>query len=244
MEKNLSQQNLAKANNESLLEEMMKSGVHYGRGKKYTHPSMRPYLLKSLRNIEIFNLNLTLQKLNEVCDFLTKLLDEKKLILFVGISPASSEKIREIAERFKQPYLNYKWIGGFLTNFQTILSRLAYFKNLLQKEESRELKEYLPKERSIIEKELNKMKLIYGGVKDLERLPDAIFIVNLAYKPHLTAKKEALKVNLPIISISGSDNDISKVKYFIPANDKAPRSISFLLDYLSTKISDKLSHEK
>lgn len=244
MEEKTMQHNLVKTDNEVLFEEMMQAGVHYGRSKKFTHPSMKPYLLKTLKNIEIFNINLTLQKLNEVSNVLAKFLNEGKTVLFVGISPASSQKIKEIAENLKQPYLNYKWVGGFLTNFQTILSRLAYFKELLQKEETKELEEYLPKERSKIEKELNKMKLIYSGVKNLEKLPDAIFIVNLAYNPHITAKREALKMKIPILAIAGSDNDVSQINYFVPANDKAPRSISWLLDYIFKKVSEKLNYEK
>jgi len=234
-------QNLTLTASDKLFEEMMKAGVHYGRAKKYTHPSMKPFLIKTVRNIEIFNLNFTLQKLNELSNALAQTLKEGKKVLFVGVAPASALKIKEIAQKFNQPYLNYKWVGGFLTNFQTILSRLAYFKELLQKEASGELKEYPPKERSRLERELNKMKLIYEGVKDMEKLPDAVFIVNLAHKSHLTAKREALKMNLPIFAIAGSDNDITNVKYFVPANDKAPRSIDFLLSYIMSKVESKLT---
>ncbi|MER3407238.1 MAG: 30S ribosomal protein S2, partial [Patescibacteria group bacterium] len=99
-----------------------------------------------------------------------------------------------------------------------------------------ELKEYFPKERSRLEKELNKMKMLYSGVVNLENLPDALFIVNLAYPSHLTAKREALKLKIPIIAIAGSDNDLTGVDYFIPANDKAPKSIAFLVDYLIQKL--------
>ncbi|MER3570184.1 MAG: 30S ribosomal protein S2 [Patescibacteria group bacterium] len=225
-----------KTEEELILEEMMKNGVHYGRAKRYTHPSMRPYLIKSLKNIEIFNLKITYQKLKETVNVLKDFLNNNKKILFVGTTPASLQKIQEIAVQFNQPYINYKWIGGFLTNFSTIQARLLYFKDLLKKEESGELKEYLPKERSRLEKELNKMKMLYSGVVNLENLPDALFIVNLAYPSHLTAKREALKLKIPIIAIAGSDNDLTGVDYFIPANDKAPKSIAFLVDYLIQKL--------
>lgn len=225
-----------KTEEELILEEMMKNGVHYGRAKRYTHPSMRPYLIKSLKNIEIFNLKITYQKLKETVNVLKDFLNNNKKILFVGTTPASLQKIQEIAVQFNQPYINYKWIGGFLTNFSTIQARLLYFKDLLKKEESGELKEYFPKERSRLEKELNKMKMLYSGVVNLENLPDALFIVNLAYPSHLTAKREALKLKIPIIAIAGSDNDLTGVDYFIPANDKAPKSIAFLVDYLIQKL--------
>ncbi len=221
---------------ESLLEEMMKAGVHYGRAKRYTFVLIKPFLLKTNKNIELFNLKITLQKLNEMANFLKRALAEKKTILFVGVTPASQSKIREIAEAFNQPYLNYKWVGGFLTNFQTIQARLLYFKDLLQKEASGELKEYPPQERSKIERELQKLKNVYSGVLNLEKLPDFIFIVNLAFPQHQTAKREALRMKIPILSFSGSDNDISNVFLFVPANDKAPRSIAWLIDYLINKV--------
>lgn len=223
---------------ESLIEEMMKAGVHYGRAKRYTHPLMKPFLLRTNKNIELFNLKITLEKLNEVAKFLKNTLAEGKTILFVGVTPAAQNKIKEIAETFNQHYLNYKWVGGFLTNFQTIQSRLLYFRDLLKKEESGELKEYLPKERSKIEKELQKLKNIYSGVINLEKLPDFLFIVNLAFPQHQTAKREAVRMKIPIIAISGSDNDIFNVHLSIPANDKAPRSIAWLIDYLINKIKE------
>ena len=221
---------------ESLIEEMMKAGVHYGRAKRFTHPLMKPFILKSTKNIEIFNLKITLQKLNEIADFLKQNLTEGKTVLFVGTTPAVQFKIKEIAETFNQPYIIYKWVSGFLTNFQTIQARLLYFRDLLQKEQSGELKNYPPKEMSRIEKELFKLKNIYSGVLNLEKLPDFIFIVNLAFKSHKTAKREAIKMKIPILAIAGSDNDIFNVFKFVPANDKAPRSIGWLIDYLINKI--------
>ncbi len=223
---------------EKIFEEMMKAGVHYGRAKRYTHPLMRPFLLKTNKNIEIFNLKFTLQKLNEMKNFLKKALAENKTILFVGTTPAAQNKIKEIAETFHQPYINYKWIGGFLTNFQTIQARLLYFKDLLRKEETGELQKYLPKERSKIEKELQKLKQMYSGVVNLEKLPDYLFIVNLAFNQHQTAKREALKMKIPLLALCGSDNDISGVYLFVPANDKAPRSIAFLVDYLISSLKE------
>lgn len=230
----------AKIENETVFEEMQKAGVHYGRAKRYTHPTMRPFLLKSLYNIEIFNLQFTLQKMNEVATVLTDFFRANKKILFVGVTPAASSRLTQFALTFNQPYLTYKWVGGFLTNFSTTLSRLTYFRELLKKEESKELEEYPPKERAKIERELNKLKNIYSGVINLENLPDALFIVNLAYPSHQTAKREALKLKIPLIALAGSDNDLTGVEFFIPGNDKAPRSIAFIMDYLEEKIKSAL----
>jgi len=225
----------------TIFEEMQKAGVHYGRAKRYTHPTMRPFLIRTLYNIEIFNLQLILQKMNEMVNALTDYLKSEKSILFVATTPAASNRITKFALIFGQPYMNYKWVGGFLTNFSTTLSRLTYFKDLLKREENKELEEYPPKERAQLERELNKLKNFYSGVVKLEKIPDAIFIVNLAHPSHLTAKREALKLKMPIFALAGSDNDITGVNYFIPCNDKAPKSISFVMDYLEEKIKSKLN---
>lgn len=231
-------QQLQQLTGESVLEEMMKAGVHYGRAKRYTHFLMKPFLLKTNKNIEIFNLKITLQKLNEMANYLKSALNENKTILFIGVTPAAQQKIKEIAETFNQPYLNYKYVGGFLTNFQTIQARLLHFRNLLQKETSGELNEYSPHERSKIERELQKLKNVYSGVINLEKIPDVLFIINLAFPSHQTAKREAVKMKIPVLAITGSDNDISNVHIFVPANDKAPRSIGWLIDYLIQKIKN------
>jgi small subunit ribosomal protein S2 len=222
---------------ESLFEEMMKAGVHYGRAKRYTHPSMKNFLLKSNKNIEFFNLKLTLQKLNEASRLLKQALTENKTILFVGVTPASQNKIKELAETLNQPYVTYKWIGGFLTNFLTIQARLLYFKDLLKKEQSGEIQNLPPAQRSKIEKELQKLKNLYFGVLNLDKLPDIIFIVNLAYKQHKTAKREAIKMKIPIVALAGSDNDVLNISLLIPGNDKAPRSIAWIIDYLKNKLT-------
>jgi len=220
-----------------IIEEMMKAGCQYGRAKRFTHPSMRPFLIKSKKsNIEFFNLEKTLECINKVSNFLKKALSDNKIILFVGAKPAAEEAIKIIANEFNMPYLNYKWVGGFITNFETIKTRIAYFKELLEKEKSGEIENYPPKDRQRLIRELEKMKKIYSGVINLETIPDILFIVDLAHKSHKIALSEALKKNLPVCAITGSDNDISKIEYFIPANDKAPSSIRFIINYLIEKI--------
>jgi small subunit ribosomal protein S2 len=232
----MNEEKVQQLDQEKIFEEMMKAGVHYGRAKRFTHPSMKNFLLKSNKNIEIFNLRITLEKLNQVANFLKKSIAENKKILFVGTTPASQQKIKEIAEALNQYYLTYKWVGGFLTNFQTIQARLLYFRELLKKEESGEIKNLPPHQRSKVEKELQKLKNLYSGVINLDSLPDIIFIVNLAYKQHKTAQREALKMKIPIIALAGSDNDVSNIFLFVPGNDKAPRSIGWQIDYLISKI--------
>lgn len=231
-----------KEKNKKLEEDLKSHGCHYGRAKRFTHSSMKQFLLKFEKrgNLEFFNLNKTIEGLNSASNYIVELIKEQKLILFVGAKPAAEKAVEKIAKEFNMPYLNYKWVGGFLTNFQTIKTRIEYFKSLLQKEESGEIEEYPPADKKRLLRELDKMKKVYSGVKELDRIPDAIFIIDLKYPPHNTARNEAIKMNLPIIAICGSDNDTRGVKIVIPANDKAPSSINFLIDYLINKIKEKL----
>jgi small subunit ribosomal protein S2 len=228
----MSNEKVQQLEKDTIFESMMKAGVHYGRAKKFTHPSMKNFLLKSNKNIEFFNLKFTLEKLNQVSDFLKKALKDNKKILFVGITPASQNKIKEIAETFNQFYVIYKWVGGFLTNFQTIQARLLYFRELLKKEESGEIDALSPYQKARLQRELQKLKNIYSGVVNLDTLPDVVFIVNLSYKQHKTAQKEAMKMKIPIVALAGSDNNVYKVDLFVPGNDKAPSSIAWQIDYL------------
>lgn len=220
-----------------ILEEFLRAGVQYGRGQRYTHPSMRPFLGKPAKTVELFDLNTTYLHLQRVASYLKNLIKENKTILFVGVTPAASKPIENIAKLLNQPYMNFKWVGGFLTNFETIKSRLIYFRNLLEKEQTGLINQYPPKERKQLLNELDKMKKVYGGVKNLENKPDALFIVNLAFKSHKTARREAQRCGIPIIALAGSDNDIKGIEYFIPANDKAPRAIETMLNHLAKLIT-------
>lgn len=217
--------------------EFLENGCHYGRAKRFTHSSMKPFLLKSKNrsknsNIEIFNIKKTVDYLNKTAELIKKILSENKIILFVGAKPASEQIIKNIAEKFNMPYVAYKWIGGLLTNFETIRKRIVYFENLKTKEESGELNELNPYEKQKIKKELEKMKKIYSGLINLKQLPDYLFIIDLNFKDHKTAYREAIKKNIPVIALAGSDNNINNVLSFIPANDKAPKSINFIISSL------------
>jgi len=220
-----------------IFKDYMENGCHYGRTKRFLHPSMKNFVMYGKNtNITYFNLKKTSENFDNMVNLLKKILEDKKIILFVGCKPAAENAIKKIAYEFNMPYVIYKWIGGLLTNFETIKKRILYFKELLKKEESGELEEYPIYEMQKIKKELEKMKKMYSGLINLENLPDYVFIVDLNFKNHKTAVRECLKKNIPILSLSGSDNNVSIVYYFIPANDKAPKSIDYIIDSLMRRI--------
>lgn len=223
---------------EELLQRFLEAGVHYGRKKTVTQTLMKPYVLDSNKNIEIFDVGKTKQVLEAAAERFRHMIQEKKSILFLGVQPAAQEEVQEIAQILQMFYLNHRWVGGFLTNFATIQSRLLYYKDLLAKQESGQLAQYPPHDRQRLLRELGKLDKTYRGVKDMQRLPDAIFIVDLNYKAHRTAHREARRKNIPIIAICGSDNRPVGVTIVIPGNDKAPRSIRFMLEYLLQRLQD------
>ncbi len=235
-----SEQKNQERRNESLLKLMLASGVHYGRAKRFTHPSVKEKLLPNHKsNIEIFDLGQTLSALDRIADLINKIIDQGKSILFVATQPAAQETVKKIATELSMPYLNTKWVAGFLTNFETIKSRLTYFKELSAKAASGEINNYPIKEAKKMERELEKMKQIYGGVATIEKLPDFVFIINVNYPSHRTVVREAIKTKIPIIAIVGSDNNIEVCFDAISANDKAPRSINFIVAYLLRKLKPR-----
>lgn len=224
----------------SLIKEMMANGVHYGRAKRFTHFSLRPFLLTHQKgNIEIFDLKKTTEQLNQLTEVLIEIIESGQTVLFVGTQPAAQAAIKKIAQALKQPYISHKWVGGFLTNFETIRSRLVYFKDLLAKEASGEINNYPIKDAQRMRRELEKMKRLYTGVIDMTSLPNYVFIVNLDFRGHRTAVRECLAKHIPILALAGSDNDVTKAKFFITANDKAPRSINFILTTLLERIKER-----
>jgi len=237
--KNKKRKIISKSDYKIIFKDYMENGCHYGRAKRFLHPSMKKFIMYGKNtNITYFNLKKTSEHFNHMVELLKKILEDKKIILFVGCKPAAENAIKKIASEFNMPYIVYKWIGGLLTNFETIKKRILYFKELLKKEETGELEEYGVYEMQKIKKELEKMKKIYSGLLGLENLPDYVFIVDLNFKNHKTALRECLKKNIPILALAGSDNDVSKVYYFIPVNDKAPKSIDYIIQSLIKRVKE------
>lgn len=230
-------------NREDITREMLESGVQYGRAKRFTNPKLKEFFIKSNKTVEIFDFTKISEKLDNLVDYMKQLLDDNKTILFVGVQPAASEQIGKIAKFFNQPHMINKWVGGLLTNFSTIRTRIRFFDELIEKRENGEIDTYTPLEKSRALKELQKMENIYGGVIEMKKLPDAIFTINIEYKPHRTMQREAKVIRIPVIGICGADNDPDKFKIFVPANDKAPSSIKWLLEYITSQLSENKNTE-
>ncbi len=206
------------------MKELLEAGVHFGHQKRRWNPKMRPYIFTERNDIYIIDLQKTLEKLEEAYNFVRELCSNGGIILFVGTKKQTQDAVREEATRCGMPHVSFRWLGGMLTNFSTIIKRLDYLTELEKKEESGELQRLPRKERDRLEKVRQKLEKNLGGIRDLKRLPDALFVLDT--KKEEIAVREARKLGIPIVAVVDTNCDPEEVDYPIPGNDDAIRSAS------------------
>lgn len=211
-------------------EDMLKAGVHFGHRKSRWNPAMSPYVFGVRDNIHLIDLEKSRQKLEEALSFLKELKDKEATILFVGTKVSAKEITRKTAEECEMPYVVERWIGGTLTNFKIISERLKYFRDLEEKQSKGELEKYSRKEQSDFRFELEKLNRQFGGVKKMEKTPDALFLSGVANDD--LAVKEAKAVGLPLVGICDTNSNPDNIDYPIPANDDAISSLRLILGIL------------
>lgn len=212
------------------LEALFEAGAHIGHAKARRNPKMGKYVFGTRNNIEIFNLQLTESQLIEAKEFMRELGKNKKLVLFVGSKPAARKHVKAAAERIAMPYVTERWLGGILTNFKAMEVRLAYWQNLEKEVAEGGLDKYVKKERVLKLTELRKLTRMFGGLRALTKIPDAVVIVDTTEEN--TATQEALKKNLKIIALLNNDCNPKGIAYPIPGNDDSAEVISVVLDHL------------
>jgi len=211
-----------------LLLEMTKAGLFYGRGKTKTYPKMRQFILTTRSGIEVINLEKT------------AVLMEKAVVFLKEVA----EKGGKVSKFFNFPYVADKWVGGTLTNFDIIRKRVEYYIKLKNDKKAGKLEKYTKKERSVLDKEMEKMEFLFEGVREMEKLPEAIFVINTVM--HGTAVREAKKVGIPLVVVLNTDANPAGFNYIIPANDSAKPAIEFIINKLdeafeaSKKVSSNL----
>ena len=209
------------------LEEMLKAGVHFGHRTSKWNPKMEPYIFTSRNNVHVLDLEKTHQQLEKAADFLSQIKARKGIVLFVGTKAAAKEITKKAAEEAKMPFVTERWLGGTLTNFKGISKRLEYYRDLEKKKTGGELKKYTKKEQHEFDKELNKLNQQFGGIKNLLKVPDALFIVDV--KQEKTAVKEANMSKIPIVGICDTTSDPTQITYPIPANDDASSALKLIV---------------
>ena len=205
------------------MKELLEAGVHFGHQTQRWNPKMDKYIYTDKSGIHILDLRITYSALEEAQDFVQKLVANSGKILFVGTKPQAQKVIEEQATRAEMPYVNQRWLGGMLTNFKTIIKRVIYLKELNALESSGEINSYPKPERLRIRREVEKLTKSIGGIVELNKVPDAIFIVDLLNET--TALTEAKKLNIPVIGLADSNVNPEDVDIVIPGNDDAIRSI-------------------
>jgi small subunit ribosomal protein S2 len=214
------------------MKELLEAGVHFGHQTKRWNPKMKPYIFGSRNGIHIIDLQKTVKLFDEINDFIVRTVSEGYSVIFVGTKKQARDSIIEESERCGMFYVVNRWLGGALTNFQTIRKSIARLKELEAMKMDGSITRYTKKEVLKMEKELLKLEKNLGGIKDMDELPGAVFIVD-PKREHI-AKKEAKKMGIPLIAITDSNCDPDGIDYIIPGNDDAIRSIRLIC----SKIAD------
>lgn len=223
-------------------EEMVQVGLHFGHRSSRVHPRMKPYLYGVRNGVHIIDLEKTIEKLKETLKFIQELISEGKVLLLIGTKIQIKDLVKTIAKDCSLPYVSERWLGGTFTNFEIIKKRIEYFKDLERKRKEGELEKYTKKERAKIDQELKNLQIKFGGIKDLARLPDAIFVLDM--KENAIAIKEAKMMGIKVIGIADTNVDPTLVDYPIPANDDALSSVRYILEKVKETIIKARSCQK
>jgi len=208
------------------MKDLLEAGVHFGHQTQRWNPKMSNYIYGAKSGIHILDLRITYEAVVQAQDYVQKLVANSGKVLFVGTKPQAQGVIEEQATRAGMPYVNFRWLGGMLTNFKTIIKRVVYLKELMSLESSGEINAYTKSERLKIKREIEKLNKSIGGIVNLNKLPDALFVVDLANES--TAITEAKKLGIPVIGLADSNVDPEGVEIVIPGNDDAIRSIELI----------------
>jgi len=225
------------------IDEFFEAGAHFGHLREKWHPKMKPYIFSIRNNTHIFNLESTLESLEKAIDFIKAQIVDGKMVLFIGTKRQAREAIKEAAITLGMPYIDYRWLGGTLTNFETIQKNLKRFKEAQEKNKDKEFVSVMTKkEKKNFDLELEKMERNLGGIQDIERIPDALFIVDAIGEK--VAVEEANQMNLPVIGIIDSDSNPDKFAYPIPANDDSKLTIKLILKTIVENCQDTKKNTK
>jgi small subunit ribosomal protein S2 len=216
------------------IKELLEAGVHFGHQTRRWNPRMRRFIYGEREGIHIIDLLQTEELLKQATAFVTEVAAKGGVILFVGTKKQARDSVQEWAERCEMPYVNKRWLGGLLTNFHTIRQRIKRLHELRELKEGGRLDLLPTKERMSMEAELRKLEYNLGGVADMQRIPDAVVIIDL--KTEEIALREAERLEIPIIGLVDSNCDPSPVRYVIPGNDDAIRSCDLIVGGLGSSI--------
>ncbi|HKH42311.1 MAG TPA: 30S ribosomal protein S2 [Solirubrobacterales bacterium] len=216
------------------IRELLEAGVHFGHQTRRWNPRMRRFIYGEREGIHIIDLLQTEELLKQATDFVTEVAAKGGVILFVGTKKQARDSVEQWAERCQMPYVNRRWLGGLLTNFNTIRKRIQRLHELRELKEGGRLDLLPTKERMSMEAELRKLEYNLGGVADMQRIPDAVVIIDL--KTEEIALREAERLEIPIVGLVDTNCDPGPVSYVIPGNDDAIRSCELVIGAMGSSI--------
>ncbi|MDX1904059.1 MAG: 30S ribosomal protein S2 [Thermonemataceae bacterium] len=222
--------------------DLLNAGVHFGHLTRKWDPRMAPYIFMEKNGIHIIDLNKTIACLNDATDALKKVVRSGKKVMFVATKKQAQEVVAKEAERLKMPYVTERWLGGMLTNFNTVkksLKRMATIDKLMKSEDFDSLAK---RERLMLQREKAKLERVLGGIEDLRQLPAALFIVDI--KREQIAVKEAARLGIPVFGMVDTNSDPNQIDFPIPANDDAYKSIEVITKAIAEAIEEALLERK
>ena len=206
------------------MRQMLEAGVHFGHQTRYWSPKMRPFIFGERNKIHIINLEQTLPMFNDAMNYIGQVIGNGGTVMMVGTKRSASKLVKEAAERAGTPYVNHRWLGGMLTNYKTVKNSIKRLKELDTQLVEGQMARLSKKEALTLDRERIKLERSLGGIKNMQGLPDALFVVDV--KSEYIAVSEANKLGIPVIAVVDTNCQPDGIDYVIPGNDDAIRAIS------------------
>lgn len=224
------------------LKDLLEAGCHFGHQARRWNPKMKKYIYGERGGVHIIDLVQTKKSLDDACEFVKKLANEGKVILFVGTKRQAAGIVKDQAIRVGMPYLTQRWVGGFLTNWQEINKRIRKLHEMKEKREKGEYKVYTKKEQLLLDREIAKLEKFLGGVAKMEKLPDALFVVDTHREE--VAVLEANRMGIPVIGVVDTNANPEIVDWVIPSNDDAVKAIELIVTEIASLIASSKSNDQ
>jgi small subunit ribosomal protein S2 len=228
--------------NTSLQQQLLEAGVHFGHLKKKWNPKMLPFIFAEKKGIHIIDLNKTTESLQEAAAALKQIARSGKKVLFVGTKKQAKDIVTECAQRVQMPYVTERWLGGMLTNFNTVRKSVKKMQSIDKMLNDGSFDSITKKERLTLTRDKDKMEKVLGGIANLGRVPAALFIVDIGHE-HI-ALAEAKRLNITTFGVVDTNCDPNKVDFAIPGNDDATKSIAIITNYITAAIAEGLAERQ
>jgi small subunit ribosomal protein S2 len=229
-------------NNTSLQQQLLEAGVHFGHLRKKWNPKMLPYIFAEKKGIHIIDLNKTVECLQETAAVMKQIAKSGKKILFVGTKKQAKDIVTECAKRVNMPFVTERWLGGMLTNFNTVRKSVKKMQSIDKMLNDGSFDSITKKERLTLSRDKEKMEKVLGGIAQLGRVPAALFIVDIGHE-HI-GLAEAKRLGITTFGMVDTNCDPNRVDYAIPANDDATKSIAIIVNYLTAVIAEGLAERQ